>query len=245
MSTGIYSAVSGAVAETRRLEASANNLANADTPGFKTERMAFSEVLSRATEDGRTKITPSFVAAVDSRMDLKQGAIRPTGNTLDFALQGNGFFAVETGGQKVFCRGGSFHIRKDGILTDVTGRTVLGAKDSPIKVGVNPIRLAVSEDGTISTDQGPVGKFQLVEFTNPAVLQRLGDNLVLAPPEAGMQEAKATAVQQGFLESSNVDSVKEMVAMILSSRAYQAFHRVISIFNEVDKSAASSVGQER
>jgi flagellar basal body rod protein FlgG len=245
MAHGIYSAVSGAVAQTRVLDTVANNLANVSTPGFKGERVSFAEVLSQAAaRGGRPGVTNSFVKIAEARMDLRPGMLRPTEHPLDVALEGKGFLCLQDGNREVYSRGGTLHIRADGVLSDSMGKALLGRNNKPLRPGLEAGNLTIDAEGSVRTKDGVVGTLKIVEFAQPAVLQRQGGNVVAAPPEAGVELAKETKVRQGHLEAANVNPVSEVSSMILASRAYESMHSLISTFREIEARTVNELGRE-
>ncbi len=240
---GLYQAVSGAVAQTHLLDTVANNLANVSTTGFKTERIRFDEVLARAAGRGRP-LSGSFVRAGLSALDLRPGALRPTENPLDVALEGRGYLTVKDGATLAYTRGGTLKITSDGVLADAEGRPLIGRDDRPLRTGVDPVGLVIERDGKVRTAGGDVGVLKLVEAVQPTALRPKGRNLVDAPPGA-LRAATGTEVRQRHLEGSNVNAVTEITSMIVASRSFETLHRVISTFKEMDTRAANDVGQER
>jgi len=244
MANGIYTAVSGAVAQTNILETVANNLANISTAGFKTGQVSFAEVLAKSAANGRKDIG-SFVRPSEIRMDLRPGTLRPTENPMDVALEGKGFLCLQEKNEVIFSRGGAVQIRADGVLADMDGRALLGRNNKVLRPGLNAGALTIGADGTVETPNGTVGVLKVVEFDQPALLQRLGGNRMSAPPAAGERAAKGTQVRQGYLELSNVNPVSEISSMIVASRAYETLHRLISTFRDIDTRSANDLGQER
>jgi len=242
MSNGIYSAVSGAVAQTTVLDVVANNLANATTVGYKAGRINFAEVLAKATARNEPGC-PSFVTPAEVRMDLRPGMMKPTGNPLDVALEGKGYLTLRDGNQTVYSRGGSLEIRTDGFLADQQGRQVLDRLDRPMQPGLEAGPITIDPEGVVRAGDEEVGQLKVVEFQNPRALQRLGSSLVAAPPAAGAQLATDTRVLQGQLEAANVNAVSEISAMIVASRAYETLHKVISSFRDID-SRSLELGRE-
>ncbi len=242
MENGIYSAVSGAVAQVRTLENVSNNLANVSTTGFKGTRLTFNEVLGRATRGQPRSL--SFVRPAESRLDLRPGALKPTGRKLDVALEGAGYLCVRDGTREVYTRGGSLQVRADGVLADAEGYPLLGRDDRPLTPGADVTDLTIDGTGRVSSAGGEVGVLKLVEFARPKGLQPLGANRVAAPAAAGAQPAAGTRVRQAHLEASNVNAITEVSSMIVASRAYETVHNIISTFRQVDSRAANDLGGE-
>ena len=241
MANGIYNALSGATTQARVLDVVSNNLANVNTPGYKAGRVAFEEVLARAA--GQTKLD-SYVREAAVSMDLRPGALRSTERKLDLALEGKGYLCLQDGAREVYTRGGDLRLRADGTVTNAGGLPVLQKGGGPLRlpVGTDLSTLVVDAAGKVSAGNAPVGTIKVVEFESPGALKRQGANLFTG---AGAQEASATRVKQGFLESSNLNMVRGISSMIVASRTYEAFHRLISTFREVDSKVVNSLGTEK
>ncbi len=246
MGNGIYNALSGAVTQARVLDVVSNNLANVNTAGYKAGRVAFQEVLTKATAAGGPKLD-SYVREAEVRMDLRPGALRPTDRKLDVALEGKGYLALQDGGKEVYTRGGGLRLRGDGVVTDAGGLPVLAKGGGPLRLtpGTDVSRLVIDSKGAVSAEGLPVGKLKVVEFAKPEALQRQGGNRFTAPAKAGAKAATSTGVRQGFLEAANLNLVRGISSMIVASRTYEAFHRVISTFREVDAKVVNNLGSER
>ena len=247
MANGIYNALSGAVTQARVLDVVSNNLANINTPGYKAGRVAFQEVLTKAAAGGGPKLD-SYVREAEVRMDLRPGALRPTDRKLDVALEGKGYLCVQDGARELYTRGGAMRLRGDGVVTDGGGMPVLAKGGSPLRLspGTDISRVLIDSAGAVSSEGLPLGNLKVVEFSKPQDLQRQGANRFTAPAKAGAaQAATATGVRQGFLESSNLNLVRGISSMIVASRTYEAFHRVISTFREVDSKVVNTLGSEK
>ncbi len=243
MSVGIYSAVSGAITSTRRMDVLSNNLANVSTPGYKGERLAFSEVLGKRVGAGTSDA--SFAAVATGKMDLSQGPLKRTDSPLDVALEGPGYLVVKRGDGVAYTRGGALAIGRDGQLVLAnSGEPLLDEKRRPIRLQTDGPTPLIGRDGTLRQGQGRVGKLLMVEFDQPQQLERLGATLYKAPQRAGEAMATRTALRTGYIERPNVNAVRGVTSMISASRAYEALHRVISTFREVD-SAAARIANER
>lgn len=242
MANGIYSAVSGAVAQMHQLDAVANNLANVTTSGFKGSTMSFAEVL--ADVDGTpTRGTTSYVKVDELRTNFEQGAMQHTGNALDLALSGKGFFVLQDGNQEVFSRGGAFTVDRDRFVVDASGRKLLAQGKKPLQVPADISKLTIAPDGTVRSAKASLGRLDIAEFGDLKQLSRMGDTLFTATAAAGRQQAKTTSVQQGYVEKSNVNVVRGVNAMIEASRGYEAYNRIISTFSQVDRDVAARLGR--
>lgn len=242
MGKGIYSAVTGAVASLRQLDTLANNLANVSTAGYKRQSVAFSEVLGQRLAADPPQDS-NYVALAATRTNNVQGPLTHTESPLDVALEGPGYLVLREGNGKVYTRGGSLAVDTQGQLVGAGGRPLLDPRNKPIKVRGNaPITLGA--DGAVQQEGRTVGKLQLVEFAKPEALSRLADTLYKAPASQQEQAASRTRLRAGFIERSNVNAVREVTSMITASRSYEAFHRLISTFAEVDR-AATRISTER
>jgi flagellar basal-body rod protein FlgF len=225
MDLGLYIAASGMVAEQVHQDQLANDLANASTPGFKpdeTSQHSFGEVLLANTEGGgAVGSVDEGVALGKTYTNMTPGSMQETGEPLDFAIEGNGFFAVKTPQGIRYTRDGQFVTSAKGILTDANGDPVLNAKGAQIKV---------SADGTVAA--GALGVFEV-----PGAVKQ-GENLY-----TGTAAGKPSGtVRQGSLEGSGVDAAKVMVEMITSMRSFQSGQQAIQAIGETLQEAASQVG---
>jgi len=239
MGNGIYSVVSGAVANMRRMEAVSNNLSNVSTPGFKADKVPFSEVLSRMQASGTGESLQRFVKADAPVADFSPGRLSHTEDPLDLSLDGPGFLVLKRGEQTVFNRGGRLAADSEGMLVDAQGHRVLGDDDQPLKVGPDATGVKISEDGTVATKAGVVGHLKLVEFDDPRQLQRIGGPIFVAPAGVEPVAAEKTTTKQGYVESSNVNTMLAVSEMVMATRRYEALHRMIATFGEMDRRAAT------
>jgi flagellar basal-body rod protein FlgF len=204
----------------RQMDVVANNLANMNTTGFKSEDLLFEDYMMPKAQDNEFQGADRdlhFTEDWSSLHDMQSGAIQPTGNPLDVALDGQGFMSVQTPAGERYTRDGELQIDSSGTLVDLNGNAVLG-DSGPIHFDSTESNITFSNDGTVSSSKGSKGKLKLTEFDNPQVLSRIGDNLYSGP--AG-NPATNTRVDQNSLERSNVSGVNEMVSMIRIERAYQ------------------------
>jgi flagellar basal-body rod protein FlgF len=246
MGNGIYSAVSGAVAQTRTLDVISNNLANVSTAGFKADRISFSEVLARAAKPGLPGSRQSFTRTAEVRMDLRPGALRETSNTRDVALEGPGFLCLRDAANKEsYFRGGALQVRADGVLADFDGTPLLNKDNKLLRLNPDTNKLTISRNGTVQADGETAGQLKLVEFARPELLQRLGQTRYQAPAQAAPGPARETSLQQGYLERSNINLVRGVNSMVVASRTYEALHKVLSTFKEIDSKTATQLGQDR
>jgi len=246
MIRGLYTGASGMIAEMARTDAISNNLANADTAGYKkdvTITKDFASVLITRINDGPDAPTIGSlgmgVAVDEVATDQSAGTIRLTGNNFDLAMEGKGFFAVETPRGVRYTRNGTFSKNRRGELVTQDGNRVLG-QNGPIRIQGNS--MVVGADGTVSVDNQPAGKLQVVEFANEKQLAKEGSSLYIAAN--GQQRRAATgSVRQGFLEKSNVNVVGEMVNLISNYRAYEINGKVVQSHDQLISKAVNEVGK--
>jgi flagellar basal-body rod protein FlgF len=214
-----------------------NNLANANTPGFKRTRTTFRQFLDNASAaaaagDGQTgrKITP------EHSVDFTQGLPTHTGRNLDVALDGEGFFVVETPSGPLYTRCGKFRTNAEGQLVDPMGRMV-GGDNGPITVpaSVSSADVTIARDGQVSAARQPLGKLKIVQFTDPAQLTPVGAGCFQAKADAELKDAEKVSMQQGFYESSNVSVVEEMVGLLTVTRLYEANLKSINAQDDKNK----------
>jgi flagellar basal-body rod protein FlgF len=216
-----YISLSQQMALQQQMEITANNIANINTPGFKSQNEIFLEYLNRSASGDTLK----QVKNAGSYRDLTSGALKMTSNELDFAIQGEGYFTVETPQGTRYTRDGSFSLNDKNEIVTQSGYKVMG-DGGALTVQPGASRITVSSDGSVSTEKGTVGKMKVVNFDNDQKLSPEGGNLYNAN---GQQETPVEKVQivQGSIESSNVNPVVEMNKMIEGLRLYQASQKMI------------------
>jgi flagellar basal-body rod protein FlgF len=224
----------------RQMDLVANNLANLTTPGYRGESMLFIEHLARTAP--REKI--SFVRDIATVRDLKSGPMNHTGNALDLAIRGAGYFAVETPDGERYSRAGGFTLDAEGQIVNAQGRAVLSDGGAPMVVPTDAAAITVARDGTVSTDQGEVGRLRLVRFDNDQALQKREGGLY----DAGRQEplpVENPVIEQGKLEGSNVAGIVEMTKMIAAVRSYQSATNMANEEHERQRRAIETLGASR
>jgi flagellar basal-body rod protein FlgG len=251
MDTGVISAAFGALTQERRFEAIANNLANADTAGFKRDRISFADLLHPPTEPPRQPIPeseeggPAFlpvgfgrkwdasrVRVTELWADMLQGGLQDTGNPLDLAIEGSGFFELQTPQGVLYTRRGSFALAQDGTLVSQEGYPLLGEKGQKLVVKGGG-QMNVGRDGTVSVGNAQVGRIELAQFPEKAELTKVGDSLFAASGDPGPPKLPYL-VRQGALEMSNVNVVEEMVAMVEALRQYETYQKMLQAYGQMD-----------
>jgi flagellar basal-body rod protein FlgF/flagellar basal-body rod protein FlgG len=229
------------MARTDALDTIANNLANVSTPGFRATHNAFSSLLATANDSPLSALNQDaneYGVLSGTRLDTTQGALVPTGNDLDLAIEGTGYFQVKTAAVPVYTRGGNFRVSPQGQLITSAGDPVLG-DGGPITIVGEPV--SISTDGTISTNGAISGRLKLVEFPPATALESVGSTYYTAPAGTAIA-AVNSQVRQGSLESSNVNPVTSVVELITAQRQVETMRRVLSMFNgEMDKTAAQEL----
>ncbi len=208
---------------TREYRTITNNLANANTPAYKRKRTSFEQLMDNAYADegGATEVDSSI--ATRSAVDFTPAALNATGRTLDLAIEGEGFFALETPQGMLYTRGGKFRADAEGQLVDPAGRLVAG-QNGPITIPrtVSTADVSISRDGTVQAGGRSLGRLRVVTFANPGVLHPTGGGCYSAPSASRPEDVEDPRVHQGYVESSNVSVVEELVSLITVSRLYEA-----------------------
>jgi flagellar basal-body rod protein FlgF len=245
MQNATYIALSGQMAMQRQMDVVANNLANLSTPGFKGEQMLFSEYVTQSPSTEPL----SYVEDAGTTRDLRQGALSKTGNPLDFAIEGSGYFTVQTPLGQRYTRNGHFQIDGQSELITSQGYPVLSDNGQPIVLPANARDVTVAPDGTISVSQAgstlqPVlGKLQVVDFASPQAVTPAANGLWVT--DQTPQPSTTATVQQGMSEQSNVQPVVELTRMLTVSRGAGFFKTFLDQEdqrrgNAIDKLSQSS-----
>lgn len=234
MLEGLNAAASGMEAQQQQFDSIGNDLANVSTTGYKAERVDFRDLLYNQVDVAGTTTTQGTGAAAHvAGRDQSQGAIQSTGNPLDLAIEGSGFFTVKTpDGKLALTRDGSLDIDSRGQLTTAEGALL----DPPITLpkGTSPGDVAIGPDGTVRVAGKTVGKLALVTVTSPDRLLAAGSSLFLPTATSGsVRPAAGAAIQQGALEGSNVDVGSDMVRMMSAQRSYQLESSAIQTENQM------------
>jgi len=245
MIKGIYTAASGMMAETWRTDTIANNLANVSTAGFKrdvTVTKDFHDLVVQRISDGQGQPVIGRMGAgvlVDQNYTVQAaGSVRATDNALDLAIEGRGFFAVQTPAGIRYTRNGAFVENRDGELVTQDGYQVLG-RNGPVQVQGNSV--VVTPEGRVLIDGEERDQIRVVAFANERLMAKEGNSLFTS---GGQVERPATGtVRQGFLEMSNVNPVAEMVNLIASYRAYELNAKVVQTHDELLDKAVNEVAK--
>jgi flagellar basal-body rod protein FlgG len=260
MFDALYIGATGMQAQQLSVNTIANNLANVNTSGFKKGRVSFTDLVTLGAEgaglatrggpNGAREVGPlaavqgsvAGVGIASSAKIFDAGSLAQTGSTWDLAINGDGFLQVSlSDGSTAYTRGGTFKVNADGLLATSSGQPL----KPPITVPNNATALVVSSDGTVTatvpgqSTPAQLGQLQLVRFANPSELLAQGDNLYRSSDGSGEPISGASgqdglgAIQQGYLEGSNVKMVDEMVNLMVAQRAYEANVKVVQASDEL------------
>ena len=238
MENSVYIGLSKQVVLRENMNIIANNVANLNTPGYRAQNMLFTEFI----EDPRyMKEDISMVLDYGQYQKTDPGSLKETGNPLDIALVGNGFLGIQTPDGVQYTRAGNLTLDATGILRNARGMAVASEGGGEITVPRDAKEISIDKQGTISTEQGVVGKLMISEFDNYQNLDPAGNGLYTTT--ANPIPAENTAVLQGKLEGSNVQAVVEMTRMIDVSREYQAVQNMMESEHERLRTAAQRLAR--
>jgi len=256
MIRGLYTGATGMMMEMVRHDIIANNLANVNTAGYKRDvavHKDFSKMFLERLNEPPIQISDRFqlfretpvgnlgtgVVTDAIAVDFSSGGFQKTDNPLDLAINGNGFFAIETEKGIRYTRNGNFTLNSDGELSTPDGFRVLG-QNGPIRVAGNNVD--IGEDGVVNVDGKVVEQIQIIDFEDRRVLRKTGENLFAAPYDAPVL-AGSGKVLQGGLEKANVDLAGEMVKMITALRAYEINQKAVQSQDSMLDQAINQVGK--
>lgn len=275
MSTkGVYTALSGSIAQSLKMDTIANNIANASTTGFKRDQQVFSEYLNSFEKEQEVNTVPRNLASIESFYhmnggdqaavnpkgtftDFSQGSLKPTGNPLDLAIEGKGFFEVLTPQGVRLTRAGNFSLNGNGQLVTKSGHPVLkvpsgggeaGAANTDVSnriIQFNGKDIHISDSGEIFDNGESLGQLSVVNALNPDSLIKQGNNNYgfkdnMAPQ---MVQLSAPAIRSGFVEGSNVNIVQEMTDMITTQRAFESTQKAINAYDSMADKLVNVVGK--
>jgi flagellar basal-body rod protein FlgF len=243
MNSGMYAALSGNIASQQRLEVLTNNLANVNTAGFKRDRMMFESVMAavKNTSPAAGILTEAPVmSTVSFATDYTAGPVKQTGNNLDIALDGEGFFVVNTPQGRAYTRQGNFHL-DGGKMVTADGSEVLG-NGGPITI--NGGKVEIDGKGGVFVDGNRVAALEIVDFPKPYPLRKAGSALFVPDGSGGAEQpVRNMTVRQGFLEESNVNPILEMAQLIETSRYYESCVKAVRSYDEMAAKAANELGK--
>lgn len=246
MSGGMYLAAAGALVQQMRLAMLSNNVANINTSGYKAERSVFRLPEASAATDAAQSASSGqqlspFAPPFTTMVDFSQGAIRQTGNPLDVAIDGDGFLSVQTPDGVYYTRQGSFTRNADGVLTAPDGHPVLG-EGGPIILEEGAVE--IDEAGAVYLNGDEVGRLQVTAFDDTDSLQKVGaGRFALHPDALPGHRPDNTFLRQGHIEMANVNPIQAMTEMIETSRAFEAYQKVIHSVDEATSKSINDVGR--
>jgi flagellar basal-body rod protein FlgF len=226
------------------LDMVANNLANSTTGGFKLDREFYSLFTAAEDSSGEGNGTAAKLPLIQKQWtDFSQGNLTPTGNPLDLALNGNGFFEVKGPSGPLYTRNGSFQLSRSGELTTSEGYAVNGVGGQPIQTQ-SQAPIEVSAKGTVTQAGQTLGQLQVVDFQDRTVLQKLGASYFnVSNPKVKPAPASDVSVQQGKLENSNVAPAESAVRLVGLMRQFEMLQKAITITTDMNKQALTEVAR--
>lgn len=240
MNSGNYAACAGLQAQTQALELIANNLANLNTTAYRGQLPVFREFLPADMESSNpiSQAINDFSVVEGSRTDLTPATLDRTGNPLDLAIEGKGFFAVKTSAGTAYTRNGNFQVSKSGKLLTAAGDPVLGEQGV---ITIPAGEISISGDGTLSINGALAGKLRIVEFVPGSSPVAIGNSYYSAPDNA-VQPSADSRVRQGMLEASNVNAVATVVSLLTVQRRAEMLTQAMGAFHaNFDKVAANDL----
>jgi flagellar basal-body rod protein FlgF len=234
-------AASGLRSRMESLDLLANNMANASTGGYKADREFYSLYTSQEAQDGGTSTTMPLIQ--QPWIDLAQGPLANTGNSLDVALNGKGFFSVAGPNGTLYTRNGGFHLSSAGQLVTADGYPVKTVSGQPL-TAQTALPLEISHDGTVKQDGQAIGQLDVADFTGAAGLAKQGSNYFrLADPSVKPSAAPGTTMEQGKLEESNTGTAESAVRLVSITRQFEMLQKAAMIGNDMSKQAIEQVAK--
>lgn len=249
MNLGLYQSASALSALERWQDAVAQNITSSETNGFRKRTVTFSTTTAGAIETdphariGGDTTFETLFPKVNTGINYATGQTQPTRRDLDVAIQGEGFFEVQMpDGTHAFTRNGEFRMRNDRTITTATGAEVLGEGGAPITLLPNGQPLVVNRDGSIFQGDVALGRLSIQQFADPAQLVPVAGGYFLPTQNATPDPVAQPELLQGYLESSNVAPLREMVDLVLISRAYEANQKIITTVDQEMEKTLEALG---
>lgn len=230
-----YVTVAGKFINEKRLDIISNNIANAQTAGFKASRPVFGVTTTAEDQTGRlSQLKNAYVKLSDSYIDFSDASVVDSGATLDMAIMGNGFFAVSTAEGIRYTRNGQFMLDKEGRLVTMSGDPVMG-KGGEITINVTDGKeIMIENDGSIFLGKDLVDTVKVVEFRNMNNIRPAGKGYFTNEGGEAEEVPKVYTIRQGSFETSNVNIVQEMVELIHTMRAYECYTKIDQMLSDVN-----------
>ncbi len=227
-----YVALSRQMALWKQMDVVSNNMANMNTSGYRQDEAVFASYIHQAPEDIKVKGLAAkplyFTQDYGAYSNFAEGMLAETGNTLDVAIKGDAFFAVQTAGGERYTRKGNFTLDSDGMLVTTEGEPVLSENNEPFFFAPGEKEITIMENGDVYTENGPVGKMKIVSFADNQQLLKVGNTLFENVDGNAMTIGEDNIrVLQGKLEKSNVNSVEEMTKLVSLQRSYEYVQQMI------------------
>lgn len=261
MMHNIFTPLSGALAQERVLEIVANNLANVSTTGFKEEKVSFKLIEAEPNDKYKEPLPPAnfttnledlyplhgndiaYVGISDVTKDFTQGPVVQTHNPLDLMIEGDGFLSAQTPEGVRYTRSGALTLDGKGTLVDEFGAAILGKKGPII---LDSSELEINRLGEVYQDGEFVDRLQVTQAKDNQQMERIGFNRYeYKGPPADLTEVKNPAIQQGFLEGSNVNAIKNLTNMIVAHRSYEAYQKAIQNYDKMMEKSSNTLGEVR
>jgi flagellar basal-body rod protein FlgF/flagellar basal-body rod protein FlgG len=242
MDSGYYAAMTGLIARTQALDIAATNLSNASTPGYRAEQEYFrSALMGPGGADSQLgQVVNNFGVLGGDRLNMGQGALEQTGNPLDMAIEGQGFFMVQTPNGPRYTRDGGFHRAPGGLLVTAKGDSVLSATGLPIPLP--PGEVSVGVDGVLSVAGGVVATVGVYTFPKGEELTPEGANRYLAPEGVKPALSADAAIHQGAIENANQGLIPGTLNLILIQREAEMMQKALAVFHtEFNKIASEDL----
>jgi flagellar basal-body rod protein FlgG len=249
MSGAIYVAASGAMLQQMRMDVLANNLANVNTVGYKADTTIFrifdpnaptEAVRIKETDSVKQRLSP-FTPPFDTITDFSAGPSKQTQNPLDLSIFGQGFFAVQTPAGVQYTRQGTFRLDQESVLVTREGYPVLGDRGS---IKMVPGDVLIDETGNISVNDERIDTLKIVDFSKPYELKKSGDTLFMPQNESVRPiDAEGFSIHQGYLELSNINTIRAMTEMIESLRVFESYQKVIKSVDDINSKAVNEIAK--
>lgn len=245
MDNALFVGLSHQMVLRRNLDILAHNLANMTTTAYKAERPLFKTFLTDIRDAEGRPTKAQYVTDFGMTRDTAEGVVRRTENPLDIAINGKGFFAVETPAGERYTRAGQFRLDAEGTLITAAGDKVLDTNRQPLTFAPEETDFRVARDGAVSTSQGPKGRLLVVEFADESKLERVGETYFRNAAPAAPQPAEKTVLLQGMIEDSNVVPILEMSTLVEVMRAYSSSTQLVKSIEDTSERAIRVLGEVR